>query len=109
MFHCPNTAGANSLKNTESTKPVITPAMAAAPVVLFQNIPRMNMANTPGTDKAGIFLNEGKAAFAADAQQIVPGKQYGNNHGDKYCDSSRPNQFLFVSFFAEYIFYKYPV
>jgi len=27
---------------------MITPAMAAAPVVLFQNIPSMNMANTPG-------------------------------------------------------------
>src|ERR1700681_4147665 len=34
----PKTAGANSLKKKQRPKPVITPATAAAPVVLFQNI-----------------------------------------------------------------------
>jgi hypothetical protein len=51
----PNQAGANSLNNTERRKPVITPAIAAAPVVLFQNIPRKNMAKTPGLIKPVYF------------------------------------------------------
>ncbi|MNE56313.1 hypothetical protein D3C80_1512110 [compost metagenome] len=44
----PNKAGANSLNKTDNKKPAITPTIAAVPVVLFQNIPRKNMANTPG-------------------------------------------------------------
>ncbi len=30
----------------------ITPTTAAVPVVRFQNIPRINIANTPGLDKS---------------------------------------------------------
>ena len=37
-----------SLKNTDNAKPAITPTIAASPVVLFQNIPRKNIAKTPG-------------------------------------------------------------
>ena len=51
----PNNAGANSLNNTDNAKPVIKPAMAAAPVVHFQNIPNRNIANTPGLMKPVYF------------------------------------------------------
>ncbi|MNR43721.1 hypothetical protein D3C85_1623740 [compost metagenome] len=44
----PNIAGANSLNKTDNKKPAITPTIAAVPVVLFQNIPKKNIANTPG-------------------------------------------------------------
>ncbi len=44
----PNIWGANSLNKTDNKNPVITPATAAAPVVRFQNIPKKNIANTPG-------------------------------------------------------------
>ena len=51
----PNKAGANSLNKTDKRNPVNNPAIAAAPVVLFQNIPRINMAKTPGLIKPVYF------------------------------------------------------
>ena len=51
----PNNEGANSLNKTDNRNPVITPAMAAQPVVLFQNIPRKNIAKTPGLIKPVYF------------------------------------------------------
>ncbi len=44
----PRTFTANCPKNIEQTKPVIIPARAAEPVVLFQNIPKIKHAKTPG-------------------------------------------------------------
>ncbi|MNV45156.1 hypothetical protein D3C71_1369430 [compost metagenome] len=43
------------MKKTEKRNPASTPAMAALPVVLFQNMPRINMANTPGLIKPVYF------------------------------------------------------
>ena len=51
----PNRLGANSLNNTDNKKPVNKPTIAAVPVVLFQNIPKKNMAKTPGLMKPVYF------------------------------------------------------
>src|ERR1700737_3448077 len=44
----PKTFTANCPKNTDATKPLTIPAIAAVPVVLFQNIPSIKVAKTPG-------------------------------------------------------------
>jgi len=98
------TPGANSLKKTESTNPVTRPAMAAAPVVLFQNNTQDKHSKYTRADKACILLDEGETSFAADAQYVFPGKDDGNEHGEYDGQASCPDHFLLIGFFIEILF-----
>src|SRR5579859_5936815 len=57
-----------------------------------------------GADEAGVFLDIGEAAAAADAEEILPGEDDADQHGEADGDAACPDEFLFVGFLVEIFF-----